>query len=727
MISKKMKVCVLIAALLLVFSGCALKRVKEDDVGKVSRPLEYSGYSFLEYKGFERTSQYVEMSDGVKLAVDIYFPTEGPERKSFPVVFRYTPYQRAYMDLNDNPVWGALRKAFFHASGPVIDETLMSGMPGLLLSHGYVYVVADMRGTGASYGWKMDLMPRIGQDGGELVNWIARQSWCDGNVGMFGSSYRGYSQLVTASQNPPALKCIFPELIFFDGYSGIGYPGGIHLAGFFDVYSEGLKRLNLNYYRLNIRAALAGTDITKLSIPAPPVVDEDSDGELIDEIPLDLNGNGTFLDDYGYPDDPSDEPRYADGKEREHIYFLATYEHKRNIDLKSWVAPAMFADAEPPEEFSGLKMYDISPSGHVKNIMESGIPVYHRGAWFDGFTRDTILLYSTMKDANPNKMMIDAGYHHHSGKSPYWKYMGEKWRRQGEKIDAERLRFFDRYLKGIENGIENDPPVLIYVMNGDGWRTENEWPLARQVETGFYLSEGNGLSKNQGDPGSDDYTADYTHDSSYGSTDANRYTALYSNVPNKLPIRTAKDKQCLLYETKPMKEDMEVTGHPMMNLWVSSTADYGDFFVYLVDVDRTGKAVLVTEGMLRAGFAGLYDNDLMVYAGKTDVEVLPELPWHGYERKHYKDRVLADGNIVELVFDLQPTSWVFRKGHRIRVVIACANWPTFRLHEKLAPANRPDDPANIIPTITVHRDEEHPSRIILPVIPGQLMSSRSNY
>jgi hypothetical protein len=81
------------------------------------------------------------------------------------------------------------------------------------------------------------------------------------------------------------------------------------------------------------------------------------------------------------------------------------------------------------------------------------------------------------------------------------------------------------------------------------------------------------------------------------------------------------------------------------------------------------------------------------------------------------DKPLAGGKVVELYFDLLPTSWVFRKGHRIRVSIACADWPTFQLNPNLAPNNKPDDPANIIPTVTIYRDAEHPSHIALPVIP----------
>jgi hypothetical protein len=166
-----------------------------------------------------------------------------------------------------------------------------------------------------------------------------------------------------------------------------------------------------------------------------------------------------------------------------------------------------------------------------------------------------------------------------------------------------------------------------------------------------------------------------------------------------------------------MVQDTEVTGYPIIHLWVSSTATDGDFFVYLEDVLENGTAILISEGQLRAGFANLYNGDEEIYSGATDINVLPDLPWHGYEKAEYVDAIFTGGSIVELVIDLQPTSWVFKQGHSIRVSIACADWPTFRLNEKLAPSNNPKDPNNIVPTITVYRDADHPSFIELPVIP----------
>jgi putative CocE/NonD family hydrolase len=251
-------------------------------------------------------------------------------------------------------------------------------------------------------------------------------------------------------------------------------------------------------------------------------------------------------------------------------------------------------------------------------------------------------------------------------------------------------------------------------MNGKKWRFENEWPLKQQVVAKYYFEGGNSLSKSRKTDGSDKYKADFTHDSRYGVNKATRWNA--ADLRDEPMKRTDKDRQCLTYTSGPLEKDTEVTGHPVLSFWVSSTADNGDFFVYLEDIDERGEVYYVTEGKLRAGFAGLVPQEDML-ATNSRIKILPNLPYHGFKDTDYVDGVFAKGNIVELVFDLFPTSWVFKKGHRIRLSIAAADWPTFDLHPKLSPKNNPSDQANTVPTITVYRDAKHPSSIELPIIP----------
>jgi putative CocE/NonD family hydrolase len=192
-----------------------------------------------------------------------------------------------------------------------------------------------------------------------------------------------------------------------------------------------------------------------------------------------------------------------------------------------------------------------------------------------------------------------------------------------------------------------------------------------------------------------------------------------------------KDKQCLTFTSDPLEKDTEITGHPIVHLYVSSTAADGDFFVYFEDVDSAGTAYYVTEGMLRAGFARLVPQEDMLqgdsgydqkphkdHAWKcTGIDVKPDLPYHGFKAADYDEDIFANGKVKELVIDLYPTSWVFKKGHQFRVSIASADYPTFQLNPRLSPNNNPADANNIVPTVTIYHDKKHFSRIELPVVP----------
>lgn len=703
---------ILIITFSLVLAGCT--KSAEQSKEKISKPFVYSGYTEEVYDNYTKKSEYVEMSDGVKIAVDIYLPADGPKQDSFPVILQYTPYGRSFILPKMTLFEKIGMKYSLGTWGPVLDranskDTVYGSNKEMIqkfIANGYVYICADIRGTGASFGVKRDFMPEIATDGAELIDWIADQSWSNGNVGMFGGSYLGYSQLVTAGEKPAALKAIFPEVVPLDGYTGEIRPGGV----FLQQYS---RQDTQTYFELNNYLP------DKYVYPTTPVIDEDGDGEYDDEIPRDLNGNGSFLDDYKFPEDPNDPPQYADGEVRDHIYYLATYEHKQNIPYNNVGPQTQFIDSKHDygEGEKELTAYDVGPANSVAAIMKSDVAIYNHGSWMDPFVRGTNELYSTLKDTNPSKMIIDVGYH--ETYSPFWKYLGEDEDRSIALYATEMLRFFDRYLKGIQNGIDTEPPIYIYNMNGDGWRFENEFPLAREVLTDYYFGENSTLSPSKGAAGSDKYLVNFEHDSSWPSQDSDSNVSRWvMTAPDEMPIRTEMDKLAQLYTTAPVTEDTEVTGYPIANLSVSSTAPDGDFYIYLEDIDETGEAVLVTEGVLRAGFSKLFNNDNMINGGKEGINVLPELPWHGYEEKQYDKAVFSNNKIVKLTIDLFPTSWVFKKGHSIRVSIAASNSPTFEISPTLSSSNDPKDSSNIVPTVTIYRDAEHQSMITLPIIPS---------
>jgi putative CocE/NonD family hydrolase len=273
-------------------------------------------------------------------------------------------------------------------------------------------------------------------------------------------------------------------------------------------------------------------------------------------------------------------------------------------------------------------------------------------------------------------------------------------------LEVEKLRWFDYWLKGIDNGIMDEPPLRYYVMGApenEAWRTAEQWPLPNEQRTAFYFHAGpsgsvtsvnDGLLIAQVSPeadGHDDYIVDYTTTVGLTSRFANGYGA-----PFGYPDMAANDAKALTYTTLPLESDVEVTGHPVVHLWVSSTATDGDFFVYLEEVDEDGVSSYITEGKLRASFRALheppYDN--------------MDLPWHRCWEEDVEP--LPQGQPVELLFDLYPTSNLFDAGNRIRVTVTGADADTYETPQL--------DPA---PTVSVYRSPEYGSFIELPIIPAQ--------
>ncbi|RMG31745.1 MAG: CocE/NonD family hydrolase [Bacteroidetes bacterium] len=650
--------------------------------------FEYEGYSQAVYKHFSKQSVYVPMEDSVLLAMDIFLPrSQADSFARFPVLLMYTPYNRSYFFPKMGLAKHTLSSLTGNGWGPVYDMTTFDYVQ-TLLSHGYAVAIADMRGTGASFGSQMPLMPQLGRDGKVLIDWIAAQSWCSGKVGMMGPSYLGWSQFLTAANQPEALKCIMPEVIGFEMFTAGNRPGGIAATRWLKNFSRRLEAYNRNDYNFK-----------NFILPSLPVVDEDGDGKLTDERPL--------LDSAVLAGAAA--PRYKDGKPRsQHFYLQATRQHLDNVPVAYFLdSSARYFDSHGPAPYDTLTYCHSNPGYYGPEIMASKIPIYHVGGWFDGFTRGTCKLYASFKEANPSKMMIGPRVHFPAIPKAYQKYFDYEGD-YAKQLLTEQLRFFDYHLKGIDNGVMNEPPVYIYVMN-QGWRAEDNWPLDRQQITSWYFTEGHGLSTSAGKPGTDTSQVDFRHTSSYGKRMLNRWI-MYTAGPKTLMDRSLADQQCLIYETEVLEADMEVTGHPVINLWVASDQDYGDFFVYLCDVDEDGRSLYVTEGELRAGWHQLQPPEEQT-AYRTKVK--PELPWHGYKRAQWTDRPLAGGKAIELRFDMLPTSWLFKKGHKIRIAIAGADRGNFELNPYLCPEGKCPDTH-----IYVHRSQVMPSRIELPIIPA---------
>jgi len=209
--------------------------------------------------------------------------------------------------------------------------------------------------------------------------------------------------------------------------------------------------------------------------------------------------------------------------------------------------------------------------------------------------------------------------------------------------------------------------------------------------TRWYLAEGNALSliAPRSGTGEDRYAVDF----SATTGEKNRW---HTQVGGQVsyPNRAEEDKKLLTYTSAPLHADTEVTGYPIIDLYITSTATDGAFFVYLEDVDEKGAVTYLTEGEFRA----LHRK---ISTAQPPCKIL--VPYHTFLRKDAMP--LVSGEIAELKFGLQPTSVLIKKGHRLRIAIAGADKSTFARI-----------PQQGTPTITVARDQQHASSIELPLI-----------
>ncbi len=652
-------------------------------------PFAYPEAGMPQYTGFSFQSTYVTMPDGTRIAADIYLPTGGPPASSFPVIFQFTAYNRSVLIPRFGPAKQVAARVLGFGKGPVFDMTEIEKNAGFLLTYGYALVVADLRGTGASFGSQLPLMPKMGEDGKHMVDWIADQPWCDGKVGMMGASYLGWIQYMTAANQPEALRCIFPEVIGFEMYTAGFRPGGILAKRWITSFDKALRHLNRGWYNLSIGA-----------VPALPVLDEDGDGDITDEWPVmdSLSQANRVM------------PRFRDGNPRpENAYFAAMLEHLDNVPVRELAKDSFrYYNAPGPGGYDSIGFHAVSPASYLPAIQASRIPVYSAGGWFDGFCKGSLQYFASLGSDYPARLWMTPRFHYPEVIRPYAKefnYEGDYIRQLG----WEQLRFFNKYLKGLDHGWDQRPPVLLFVMN-EGWRFEQSWPLEREVQTSFFFRPDGSMATEPSSSGSDEYTVNFDHASNYGRHGRNRWL-MTSTGPGTVMERTQLDELCLFYQTEPLETSLELTGHPVVHVWLSANQPNGDLFVYLEDVAPDGTATYISEGQLRAGFRRMREDDDIANGA---YDVLPELPWHGYRDEDWLEEALGS-TPVELTMDLMPVSWVIRKEHRIRVSLAGADKGNFELNPVICPGGTVDSCANTV--YQVHRGDVFPSRIDLPVIP----------
>jgi uncharacterized protein len=249
-------------------------------------------------------------------------------------------------------------------------------------------------------------------------------------------------------------------------------------------------------------------------------------------------------------------------------------------------------------------------------------------------------------------------------------------------IQYESLRWWDKWLKGIDTGVTEEPKVAMYVNHSykpsldikdipGEWRFEDTWPVARVKDISFVPQPDGVLAKTRGA----DLKRDLPYKPSVGMT--NRYRCPHNQDELAIDQR-ADDDYSMCFDSEHLSEDLEILGHPRAELHVSSTAPIANWIVRMCDVAPDGTSTLVTKGILSGT----------------------------HRTSHTDPTPLVPGQVYKLVIDLKVISWVFPKGHRIRFAVSNADFPNLW-------------PSPYSMTTSLYVDGEHESKFFLPACPPE--------
>lgn len=572
----------------------------------------------------------VPMRDGVSLATDVWIPDGGPVAK--PVLLVRNPYGK------DNLTGGA--GVYGQAATPSVFT---------LLDHGYVVVWQDCRGAHRSEG---DFTPVVNEpaDAADTLAWLREQPWCDGAVGTFGASYLGFTQWAAASQAPEGLTAIAPTMTTTDYYTGFWYSqGGATSWHSFWMWSTLMAAADVR------RAVAAGHG------------DPQAMMALV-----------------GSMGDPA--------------AFLATAAGSQELLRKhlTWY-PEWVAHPDRDEFWQKLSVVD--------RVDAVRTPALNVAGWFDIFVDSAARTFARMKaeggsaEARAGQRLVIGPWDHldYSGVYPDRQF-GMAAGMEAVDVTGMHLQFYDRWLRGRTDALDGVAPVRIFVMGIDEWRDEQDWPLPDTTYVDYYLDGGGRAGTAAGDgvlttePPSADATDRYTYDPADPVPSLGGRLMMPSVLNATGPVdqtRVEERPDVLCFSTPVLDEPVEVTGHVSLVLHVASSARDTDFTGKLVDVFPDGRAIYLTDGILRARYRSSLAE--------------PEL--------------LEAGHVYEITLDLAVTSNVFLPGHRIRLEVSSSNFPRYDRNTNTGGviAEESLDQAVVAVNDVLH-GPSHPSRLVLPVI-----------
>ena len=580
-------------------------------------------------------SLHVEMRDGVRIAIDVWLPEGLNEKDGIPTLIQATRY------------WRAME----HTSGRFEDDNRFA-LANRINDAGYAFVFIDARGSGASFGWRAyERSVEEATDYGEVVDWIIRQPWSNQRVGAFGVSYAGNTAELLAINRHPAVRAIAPLFNDFDNFEHLAFPGGAFTQGTLNRWGNRIAMMDRN--ALCELRDLSGDECTALKETWLGVkrVDSDTDGALLGQ---------------------------------------AIKEHDRNVH--AYHAAAAYEYRDDPWGEGGVVNAGFlgSPAGHLPAIEASGVAMFIRAGWQDAATvNGTLGRYMTIN--NTQQVFIGPWDHGARRDADQFRADDTPVSPSADEQYAQMFAFFDRYLKPGGRPVESS--ITYYTLGADKWTTTETWPPDGYADQTWYLSADDGLSTQApgSDTGADDYRIDF-------DVTTGRHNRWFTNNGGGGDVvygdRREMHERLLTYTSDPFEKDREITGHPVITLYVRSTHEDGLFIAYLEDVAPGGRVTYITEGQLRGVMRRISDDPPLYrkigpHHSQLRADAMPLVP----------------GEVAELKFELWATSVLIKKGHRLRIAIAGADKDTFARY----PLEGGD------PTITVERNTRYPSHIVLPM------------
>jgi putative CocE/NonD family hydrolase len=494
---------------------------------------------------------------------------------------------------------------------------------------GYVVIVQDVRGRFESEGGLFYLYRDEFADGYDTVEWAASLPHSDGNVGMFGASYMGMTQWQAAVMRPPHLKAIFPCTAASGAYF---YTGGAVEWG-----------LLSNWTLTSI-----GPAALLRALPNQPEVMAD-----LVKLAGDL-GN-----------------------------IESVFETLPLAEVTPKFAPWMREILEHDEYDEFHRRLSVRGDQH----REVEVPAFVFAGWYDCLIESDLQHFSSARSMGATevarkgtRLMVGPWAH-----AAFWQAVGERnfgpaasglFLKLQTDLTSLQLRWFDRWLRGIKNGIDEQPPVELFVMGQNRWRSENEWPLARTKYTPWYLHPNRGLGP---------APAAGAHEDAFAYDPRNPVPTRGGNhlLPAHYPRGPVDQREVearadvMTYTSLVLERDLEVTGPVAVKLWAASSAPSTDFTAKLVDVFPDGRAFNVCDGIVR------------VKQGARE------------PREHS--------------IELWATSNAFLRGHRVRVEISSSNFPRFDRNLNTGLSGR-DSGETAVANQTVFCGGDRASCVVLPVI-----------